>query len=205
MKLTILFVACRNILVAINQTQYRLHPEIFQEYAHSTYRLFVRLYGWMRISPSVHKVLAHAGEIQERMEISVGAASESGAELCHKIRKDIRRNFTRKTSRQDQLADLFARCMDLTDPVISEAAIKFCDKYRVREELSPEVMALLDTSSPATGPRRVQRIRQAPVVQQNNNPQPPPPENFLDENDADIDDYGSINIFDNGDDTDYDD
>ena len=54
---------------------------------------------WIRITPTVHKVLAHSWELIAHNDgVGLGALDESGLKGCNKILRNIRTNFSRKTS-----------------------------------------------------------------------------------------------------------
>ena len=57
-----LIVRFRNILIAIN-CQEPINAEKIDTYCKATYGLYLKLYSWYKIPATVHKVLAHAGEI----------------------------------------------------------------------------------------------------------------------------------------------
>lgn len=162
----------RTILICINSTEFRLHFDRFRAFALETYRLYVQEYGWFIMSPSVHKVLIHAAEIQQNLDMPMGAASEGGGELLHRLRKEARLHATRKDSRLHNMQDLFNRCLDISDPLISSKAEKMLNKFRNREELPAEARALLDTGDDPPPPRRAKRARrqlvepELPIVQQ---------------------------------------
>lgn len=130
--------------MCLNNTSYKLHATKFQRYAVKTYRLYVRRYRFYPMSPSVHKLLLHAVEIQEHLQFPLGVLSESSGELWHRMRKQIRRDSTRKCSRQATMEDLLHRCLDQSDPVVSEIARDWMAHFRDRKlELPEEAKKLL--------------------------------------------------------------
>lgn len=108
----------RNILITIN-CQEAINPEKVDAYCKDTYRLYLEKYDWYKIPATVHKVLAHAGEIIMHSPAPLGTLAEEAAESQHKKLKKYRTHHARKRSRVDNLHDVFMRAMHESDPYIS--------------------------------------------------------------------------------------
>ena len=145
--MTLFNIFYRIILCCINNTHYKLDPEKFDDYCKKTFTFYKKHYGWFNISPSVHKYLTHSVEIQQRVLLPLGVLSEGAAEHAHRIRKLIRLGFTRKTSRLHTMTDLFNRCLDLSDPLLSSWYARqkklFIKHEKAVEKLPAEACALL--------------------------------------------------------------
>jgi hypothetical protein len=108
----------RNILIAVN-CQQPLNPEKLGQYCKDTYKLYLELYPWYKIPASVHKILAHIGEVIMHSPAPLGSLGEEGAESNNKIYKENRRYHARKCSREANLQDTFVRSLHLSDVIIS--------------------------------------------------------------------------------------
>ena len=108
----------RNILITIN-CQEAINPEKFDIYCKETYRLYLQMYSWYKIPATIHKVLAHAGQIIMHSPAPLGTLAEEAAESQHKQLKKYRTHHARKRSRLDNSHDVFIRAMNESDPFIS--------------------------------------------------------------------------------------
>lgn len=48
------------------------------------------------MSPTLHKVLCHAGQLSEYFDVALGIFSEENIESCHKIIRNAKKGFCRK-------------------------------------------------------------------------------------------------------------
>ena len=83
----------------------------FRHYCIDTARLYVELYNWYPIPTAVHKVLIHGYQIIAHAELPIGQLSEDAQESRNKDIKKFREAFARKTSRTDNLQDIFNRLL----------------------------------------------------------------------------------------------
>lgn len=129
------------ILICINTTHYDLKRREFKKYCEDTRNLFLDLYPWYPITPTLHKVLEHAADCEEEIGLRLGVVSEGGAENQHRIRKLIRRFRARKTSRKDNLTDVLNRCLILSDPVLATKYSPHLEEFRAarREHHSKQI------------------------------------------------------------------
>ena len=71
------------------------------------------------ISPSVHKLLAHSGELMRLNDsFGLGLLSEAGVESSNKLLRRFRINLSRKTSQTENLEDCAKRLWMNGDPII---------------------------------------------------------------------------------------
>ncbi|GAB0087959.1 uncharacterized protein DMENIID0001_023290 [Sergentomyia squamirostris] len=111
-----------NILISINCHE-QLDPEKLQNYCTDTYKKTLEKYSWYKIPSSVHKVLAHAGAIILHSPAPLGVLGEEGAESRNKLYRHDRQFHARKTSREDNISDVFSRAMMSSDPLISTVSL----------------------------------------------------------------------------------
>ena len=90
------------------------------------------------MSPSIHKLLLHPVQAQNHLQYPTGVLSESAGELWHRMRKQIRKESTRKISRKATMEDLLHRCLDQSDPVVSEIARKWILHFRDHKPALPD-------------------------------------------------------------------
>lgn len=117
-----LVVRFKNILITIN-CQQPVNPQKVDVYARETYRYYLSCYAWYKIPASVHKVLAHCGEIIIHSPAPVGMIGEEASECRNKYYRRDREIHARKTTREDNLYDVFIRAMNSSDPLISSISI----------------------------------------------------------------------------------
>ena len=73
---------------------------------------------------TVHKVLAHSKQIIENTVLPVGYFRWEGSEARNKLYKHDRQFHARKTSRENNMEDIFNRAMDTSDPIISNISLQ---------------------------------------------------------------------------------
>ena len=91
---------------------------------------------WIRISPSLHKLLAHSWELIDRNDDKgLKCFDESGLEANNKVLRSIRLNLSRKTSQTENLEDVINRLWLGSDPVVNNIRLqarpfcKHCKEY----------------------------------------------------------------------------
>lgn len=93
--------------------------EKFQVYAEATARKFVELYFWYNMPTSVHKILIQGREIIQNSLLPIGMMSEEAQESCNKLIKKFRKDFSRKSNRQQTMNDVFLRLLIMSYPIVS--------------------------------------------------------------------------------------
>lgn len=96
-----------------------INIEKFSSYCDSTAELYVSLYSWHPMTPTVHKVLMHGPLIVKNALIPIGTLSEEAAEVRNKHFRDYRENYSRKFSREDCNRDILYRLLLTSDPYLS--------------------------------------------------------------------------------------
>lgn len=138
------------ILVAIS-CKSSLNPVRFGDYCRRTAEIYVQLYPWYKMPVSVHVMLLHGSTILACSVLPIGMMSEEAQEARNKDNKVYRRKFARKTSRVDNMSDVFHRLMVTGDVAISLLSLK--------------------TPQPRTLPREVQEmLKDFRVIQDNDSP-----------------------------------
>ena len=128
------------IILQVLASGYEVNIEKFQEYCNFTAKLYIELYSWYKMPPTVHKVLIHGSAIVEHLDLAIGSLSEEAQEASNKIFKRARlcnsRNFSRTLSNED----VFHYMLISSDPVVSSIRIKTEKK---KEEMLPDTLELV--------------------------------------------------------------
>ena len=111
------------ILVALS-CKLPLDPKVFGTYCRETAELQLQLYPWFRFPVSIHVVLIHGTRILSSSVLPIGMMSEEAQESRNKDNKIYRRMHARKTSRTDNISDVFHRLMVTGDIVISSKSLR---------------------------------------------------------------------------------
>jgi hypothetical protein len=91
----------------------------FQKYALDTAKLYVQKYKWYFMPQTVHKYLMHGKQVIEHHSVSIGTLSEEAQEHRNKDFKRLRRDSSRKFSREASNLDIFHGLCISSDPLIS--------------------------------------------------------------------------------------
>lgn len=130
----------RTILVAINSTK-KINTSEFRAYAYETAELYISLYKWYFMPPSVHKVLLHGADLMTNFDLPIGYFSEEAQEARNKDFRNIRENHSRKSSRENTNEDILHWLLISSDPVIT-CARTFLPKKHIAHD--SEVMTLFE-------------------------------------------------------------
>lgn len=130
------------ILVALS-CQLPLDVEKFSKFCEETATVYVQHYKWCPMSPTVHKVLVHSGEIMLANELPLGILAEDASESANKLYRHNREFHARKSSREKNLTDVFNRSLDSSDPIIASYSLQKRLHSRVRKHIPLKVLGLL--------------------------------------------------------------
>lgn len=117
----------------------------FEDYAQDTAKLYVELYGWHPMSPTVHKILIHGAQVMAEAILPIGQLSEEAAEARNKHIRKYRVDFARKFSRIECNRDVLNRLLLTSDPLIS------CNRPKNKRKIllfSDEAKRMLIAASP---------------------------------------------------------
>lgn len=118
---------------------FRIDVVAFKNYCLDTANLFVSLYSWYPMPPTIHKVLIHGPLIIEKSILPIGLLSEEALEASNKIFKRSREYHARKCSRIDANTDIIHWLLITSDPMIS----KNQDFSKKSLNFNSEVLSLL--------------------------------------------------------------
>lgn len=108
-----------SVILNCLSSSYEIDLNKFSKYAFTTAELYVSLYKWYPMPPTVHKILIHSQDIMNNFILPIGQLAEDAQESRHKEVKYYREHNTRKISRKCTNQDLFNILLVSSDPVIS--------------------------------------------------------------------------------------
>lgn len=132
------------ILEAIS-SGFQIDPIKYEKYALDTARLYVNLYNWHPMTPTMHKVLVHGAVIIDKALLPIGQLSEEAAEARNKHFRNYRQDFARKFSRESCNEDIFNRLLLSSDPLLSSMREV---KKRKANTFMPETLDILLSAEP---------------------------------------------------------
>lgn len=106
------------ILEAIS-SGHKIDTEKFGSFCWDTAKLYVELYPWHPMTPTLHKILMHGSIVIEKALLPIGMMSEEAAEARNKHFRSYRQDYARKFSREACNRDIINRLLLSSDPVIT--------------------------------------------------------------------------------------
>lgn len=132
------------ILEAIS-SGFKIDPVKYEKYASETARVYVDLYDWHPMTPTMHKLLVHGAVIIEKALLPIGQLSEEAAEARNKHFRCYRQDYARKFSRESCNQDIFNRLLLTSDPMLSSMRTV---KKRKSGTFLPETLAMFAPADP---------------------------------------------------------
>lgn len=129
------------IILEALSSGHKINPTKFSEYTKETAKMYVELYGWHPMTPTLHKILMHGATVVKYALLPIGLLSEEAAEARNKHFRSYRRDFARKFSRVDCNKDVINRLLLSSDPFLS---CKRKRRARNVKSFSPETLQLLE-------------------------------------------------------------
>lgn len=129
-----------NTILEVISSGFNIDHEKFDSFAQTTAKMYVELYGWHPMSPTVHKILMHGAEVIQQAILPIGQLSEEASEARNKHLRKYRVDFARKFSRIDCNRDVLNRLLLTSDPLISCSRNKRANKFKT---FSKEAMEIL--------------------------------------------------------------
>ena len=119
---------------------YKIDIKKFEKFAELTAELYVEIYGWYPMTPTMDKILRHGATIIDQAILPIGQLSEEAAEARNKHFRDYRQNFSRKFSREICNRDIINRLLLSSDPLLSSVRKRLKNK---RNAISSEALEFL--------------------------------------------------------------
>ncbi|KAG5682814.1 hypothetical protein PVAND_012140 [Polypedilum vanderplanki] len=132
----------RNVLLCFS-CQLPINTDKFREYCKAIFDLWMHLFPWFKMTPTLHKLLCHGEELIKASPLPLGMLTEEGAESKHKIYRSDGLHHARQSSRIKNLTDIFHRSLEFSDPFFS---LKIMEKSKQKaiKVLPRDVLQLLD-------------------------------------------------------------
>lgn len=134
----------KTILICLS-IEFPLKSEQFQTFCFATAEFIQKLYPWLPMTSTLHKVLIHSKEIIDNTVLPLGFFGESAAESRHKIYKSDRLHHARTNNRINNLRDIFNRAADTSDPLISTKYLGRRIQQQKSLQLPPEVVEMISS------------------------------------------------------------
>ncbi|CAG9840685.1 unnamed protein product [Diabrotica balteata] len=139
------------IILETISSGHKIDVQQFDDYSKATAKLYVDLYGWHPMTPTMHKILVHGAEIIENALLPIGQLSEEAAEAKNKHFRLYRENYARKFSREECNLDIFNRLLLTSDPLLTILISKKRVQKRVKPgSFCPETIQMLLPGDPNT-------------------------------------------------------
>lgn len=129
-----------SVLLETLSSGLKIDTHKFENFAEQTAKLYVELYGWHPMSPTMHKILRHGATVIDLAILPIGQLSEEAAEARNKHFRIYRQNFSRKFSREDCNKDVLNRLLLTSDPFLSSNRQR---QRKTRKPFSVEALELL--------------------------------------------------------------
>ncbi|CAH1107728.1 unnamed protein product [Psylliodes chrysocephalus] len=94
------------VILEVISSGFTINAEKFAVYAHTTAMLYIGLYEWHPMSPTIHKVLIHGTQILSHAILPTRQLIEEVAEARNKHFRQYRIDFSRKFSTEDCNRDI---------------------------------------------------------------------------------------------------
>jgi hypothetical protein len=107
------------VILEVISSVHKINTEKYSKYATDTAEMYVRLYPWHPMAPTMHKMLIHGAIVIDNALLPIGQLSEETAEARNKYFRLYRQNFSRKFSRVSCNLDVLNRLLLSSDPVIT--------------------------------------------------------------------------------------
>lgn len=113
-----------NVILEVISSGHAIDTDKFGAFAHDTAKMYINLYSWYPMSPTMHTILMHGTAVITHALLPIGQLSEEAAEARNKHFRLYRQNFSRKFSRIDCNTDVINRLLLTSDPYISSCRSK---------------------------------------------------------------------------------
>lgn len=131
------------VILEVLSSGFDIQTEKFGNYTLDTAKIFVDLYPWQPMSPTVHKILIHSKSVIEHALLPIGQLSEEASEARNKHFRLYRESFSRKFSRTACMEDIINKLLLTSDPYISSLRQR---SYKNKKGLSNEALEFLKSS-----------------------------------------------------------
>lgn len=107
------------VILEVLSSGHTINIKMFGAYAYKTAELYVKLYSWHPMTPTLHKILIHGPVIIQKALLPIGQLSEEASEARNKHFRLYRQRFARKFSREACNKDIINRLILSSDPLLT--------------------------------------------------------------------------------------
>lgn len=107
------------VIIEVITSGHKIYLHEFANYCLDTAKLYVTLYPWHPMTPTMHKILIHGTTVMSEALLPIGLLSEEASEARNKHFRLYRQNFARKFSRVQCNKDIINRLLLSSDPLIT--------------------------------------------------------------------------------------
>ncbi|KAJ4438245.1 hypothetical protein ANN_14184 [Periplaneta americana] len=107
------------VILEVISSGHKVDTLKFAAYVMDTAKLYVQLYSWHPMTPTMHKILIHGPTVIENALLPIGQLSEEAAEARNKHFRSYRQNYARKFSRESCNLDIINRLLRSSDPLLT--------------------------------------------------------------------------------------
>ena len=137
-------------IIRIVSSSAKVDLDMYTAVTKKLYLLLVEKLAWVSITPTLHKLLAHSGELMDlNRGCGLKAWSEEGMEANNKTLRYIRERLSRKQSQEYNLRDCFKRLWLGSDPQVTEVRNKgkpFCHQCKTPGHTKRSCHVMQETS-----------------------------------------------------------
>ncbi|KAJ4444718.1 hypothetical protein ANN_06515 [Periplaneta americana] len=113
------YVCGSRVILEVISSGHKVDTLKFAAYTMDTAKLYVQLYSWHPMTPTMHKILIHGPTVIENALLPIGQLSEEAAEARNKHFRSYRQNYARKFSRESCNLDIINRLLLSSDPLLT--------------------------------------------------------------------------------------
>jgi len=109
------------VIINVITSNKEIDVEKFCSYCTDTEKLYLSLYSWHHLPPTIHKILHYGAEVIEYLTSSlpIKAFSAEALEARHKSIRQFRGHHAQKTSQEASTRDVINMLLVSSDPVIA--------------------------------------------------------------------------------------
>lgn len=107
------------VILELISSGHKVNLHMFADYCMDTAKLYISLYPWHPMTPTMHKILVHGATVIDKALLPIGLLSEEAAEARNKHFRLYRLNFARKFSRIECNTDVINRLLLSSDPMLT--------------------------------------------------------------------------------------
>ncbi|XP_076545847.1 uncharacterized protein LOC143305586 [Osmia lignaria lignaria] len=136
------------VILELISSGHKINTKKFDTYTLDTAKLYINLYSWYPMTPTMHKILLHGSIIIEHALLPIGQLSEEAAEARNKHFRLYRQNYSRKFSRESCNLDVINRLLLTSDPLLT--GIRKMPRKRTKQFLKETIEMFLPAETPRT-------------------------------------------------------